>query len=876
MTKNLLLFLLLFSILYPESAAQSQGVRGTVTDETGAPMSMVSIYIASERTGTTTNLEGNYEIPLDTGQYLLVFQSLGFARREFKLTIRKTWLQLDVMLHPQDYQLSEVKIYSSGEDPAYPIMRKAIGMAPYYLRQTSRYSAEVYLKGSFRMDKVPRLLKKSLSVSVDGAEAEIEEGRTYTMESLNEITFSAPDTFKHIVKASRNSFPAGDESAAMGFINSSFYEADNGMVISPLAPQAMRHYNYRYEGFFYEGEAEVDKIKVIPKRKSQQLMSGYIYIVDGLWNLHSVDLTNEAFFGTIRVKQMFQPVAANAWLPVTHRFDLDVSIMGVKAVVDYTGSVKYKEVTLNPDLQMPGNLMADNRDGGEARGAGETEKEQTENDNRQKIEKLLSKEELSNREMIKLAKLMDKETREEEPPASLEIASNYKLEVKHDSVQRDSAFWAKMRPVPLTMSEQHSFQIRDSLIKVMADDSISGNKKGALSKGLAHSLGGKKWWMADSTVSLTYDGLTGLNKVGFNPVDGWRYSQSLTMAWKQDSLHQLTLKPLLTYAFNRKELMWQAELRQNYTPLRRGLLALRGGSTSSDFKEDELVVTPFADMVAALAFKEHYKRYHNRGYLEVLNGLDLFNGFRWEVKAGYEWLSPLSNHTNFSFFQSGENYTPNLPKNDAIRPEALMSQNALTWSMKFSYTPRYYYRIDKGRKVMSHSDYPTLFASVEQGIPAINSRADYLLLRGGVKKEASPGFFPTFSWGAEGGWFARNEALHFSHYQHFSNSMIPVSLKGDRTYRLLDDYMPSTRQWFLNGHLKYTSPYLLLKYLPVLSNRLWQESLRLGILHTPQTPGYIQVGYSLDQLFFIGSVGVFAGFEEGKYQHWGVRGTLAF
>ncbi len=876
MTKNSLLFLLLFSILPLKSSAQGQGVRGKVTDETGAPMPLVSIYIASERTGTTTNMEGNYEIPLDTGQYLLVFQSLGFARREFKLTIRKTWLQLDVMLHLQDYQLSEVKVYASGEDPAYPIMRKAIGMAPYYLRQTSRYSAEVYLKGSFRMDKVPRLLKKSLSVTVDGAKAEIEEGRTYTMESLNEITFSAPDTFKHTVTASHNSFPAGDESAAIGFINSSFYEADNGMVISPLAPQAMRHYNYRYEGFFYEGEAEVDKIKVIPKRKSQQLMSGYIYIVDGLWNLHSVDLTNEAFFGTIRVKQMFQPVADDAWLPVTHRFDLDVSIMGVKAVVDYTGSVKYKEVTLNPDLKMPASLIANNRNGGGAGGVVETEKPQPESENQQKIEQLLTKEELSNREMIKLAKLMNKETREEEPPSSLEIASNYKLEVKRDSAKRDSAYWAEMRPVPLTMSEQHSFQIRDSLTKVMTDDSVSGTKNGALSKVLAHSLGGKKWWIADSTVMLTYDGLVGLSKVGFNPVDGWRYSQSLTMAWKQDSLHQLTLKPQLTYAFNRKKLMWQAELRQNYAPLHRGLFTLQGGSTSSDFKNDELAVTPFADMVAALAFKEHYKRYYNREYLEILNGLDLFNGFRWEMKAGYEWLSPLSNHTNFSFFNKGDDYKPNLPENDAIRPEDLMPQNALTWSMKFSYTPRYYYRIDKGRKVMSHSKYPTFFASVEQGIPAISSRANYLLLRGGAKKEASPGFFPTFSWGAEAGWFARNKALHFSHYQHFNNTMIPISLKADRTYRLLDDYMPSTRQWFLNGHLKYTSPYLLLKYLPVLSNRLWQESLHLGILHTPQTPGYIQVGYSLDQLFFIGSVGVFAGFEEGKYQHWGVRGTLAF
>ena len=41
----------------------------------------------------------------------------------------------------------------------------------------------------------------------------------------------------------------------------------------------------------------IDKISVIPKRKSQQLFSGTIYIIEDLWCLHSVDLTNENLAG---------------------------------------------------------------------------------------------------------------------------------------------------------------------------------------------------------------------------------------------------------------------------------------------------------------------------------------------------------------------------------------------------------------------------------------------------------------------------------------------------------------------------------------------------------------------------------------------------
>lgn len=177
---------------------------------------------------------------------------------------------------------------------------------------------------------------------------------------------------------------------------------------------------------------------------------------------------------------------------------------------------------------------------------------------------------------------------------------------------------------------------------------------------------------------------------------------------------------------------------------------------------------------------------------------------------------------------------------------------------------------------MAHSKYPTFYAALEHGVKALNSDADFLLVEGGVRQERNADFFPAFSWAANAGWFARDEQMHFSDYKHFNASLIPVRLSGGPAFMLMDDYRASTNKWYLNGHLKYTSPYLLLKRLPVLSNRLWQESLHLDYLHTPEVRNYLQAGYSIDQILFMGSVGVFAGFEDGKYSSWGVRAVLEF
>nr|WP_321450564.1 DUF5686 and carboxypeptidase regulatory-like domain-containing protein [uncultured Carboxylicivirga sp.] len=886
MMRAKLIFGLLFVALSMPVWAQT-GIKGVVTDENDQTVPFATIYLKQTTTGTTTNELGEYEILLDPGSYTIVFQGLGFEKQEIKLTVSDGFISKDIQLKKQAYRIKEVRVYSGGEDPAYPIMRKAISLAPYYQRQISEYNAEVYLKGSLVMEKIPKLLKKMMTVDVNDSEMQIEEGKTYTMESMNEIKFTAPDKYDHTIVHSQSTFPDSNENNVMGYITYSFYEPTQDVAVSPLAPNAFSYYKFVYEGYFYEGDVAVNKIKIIPKRKSQQTYSGYIYIVDNLWNIHSIDVTNEAFYGELNIKQVYAPVKERSWLPISHRFNLKASVFGVKANFRYAGSVKYKDIKLNTDLPVPDALMKqyaaeeaakkliEQREQ-EAKEAEEKSKAQ------QKMEELLAKEELSNRDMIKLSRLIEKESRKQEQgeEESLEIKNTYKITHKKDTVKQDSMYWDRIRPIPLTSDELRSFEVKDSVkLAKLQTDTIKVEKKerSLFSKVSGGFLSGHTFYAVDSAMRITYDGLIGLKQVDFNTVDGWSYQQGFNLNYKVDSVHNFYMRPTIKYAFNRKKVLWSNYASYSFAPMKRANIGLGFGQVSKDFNS-KYGIDRTLNAISALFFKDHYMKLYQDDYLFVNHGIDLKQGLRLNVSASYHYYHQLENSTNWSVLDQSENYTPNIPPNPTLSADNLRDQKDVHFTADLEYTPKLHYRVYKGRKYNAGSRYPTFNLGYQRGVRGVlDSESDYELIKASVRQSKSWGIFNEFKWQAGGGYFTNSKQIHFSQFQHFNTNEIPISFKTwDNAFNLLDDYSVSTNKWYAQGSVAYTSPYLFLKFLPWVSNRLWLENLYASYLTTPDFKNYTEFGYGVSQIFLMGSVGTFVGFEDGKYQSWGVKVSINF
>ena len=144
------------------SMSHAQILKGRISGQSGDPVPYSTVYIQELKQGTTSNTKGDYEIRMPAGKYTVIYQSLGYEPVIFNITLTDKTITKDVILPVQYYQIPEVRITASGEDPAYGIMRKAIGLAPYYLNNISYYKANVYLKGNLVINKIPRMIKKSM------------------------------------------------------------------------------------------------------------------------------------------------------------------------------------------------------------------------------------------------------------------------------------------------------------------------------------------------------------------------------------------------------------------------------------------------------------------------------------------------------------------------------------------------------------------------------------------------------------------------------------------------------------------------------------------------------------------------------------------
>ncbi len=89
-----------------------------------------------------------------SGEYSFVFRGLGYETVERRIKVDVGEVTLNITMPVKPFLIAPVTVGGKGEDIAYDVVRKAIAMAPYYRNLVSEYEAEVYLKGTFKVDKL--------------------------------------------------------------------------------------------------------------------------------------------------------------------------------------------------------------------------------------------------------------------------------------------------------------------------------------------------------------------------------------------------------------------------------------------------------------------------------------------------------------------------------------------------------------------------------------------------------------------------------------------------------------------------------------------------------------------------------------------------
>jgi len=876
MIRNLLPFLI---FLFFFQQVNAQGIRGRVTNLQGEAIPFATIYVPDLSTGTTSNGDGNYELKLPDGKRKVLFQCLGYQSQTVEPVIGKSFQELNIRLEMQEYEIPEVKVMASGEDPAYYIMRRAIAMAPYYQKQVSKYSCKVYLKGSGNFEKIPFLLEKQMK------KEGLKENQPFVMETVSQIDFELPDRLNQKVLAMRSSGKENNTSP-MGMITNNLYDAEKYGVVSPVGKNALKVYNFILAGVFQDQGRTINKITVIPKTMGNDVFSGFIFIADEFWNIHSADLHLHIPMTDVNVRQFYGEVNKNTWMPVSLDFDMDFSGFGLKMKYKYVASINEYKTTLNPALdhsfleRLKTQQLNEQRSV-EAFVAKEQKEQQAiaKSKEQKRIDELMQKEKLSNRETLKLNRLIEAEAQRNSPPEPLEIKSSFQVSQKQ--VNNDSAYWKTLRPIPLTASEKSSFAAKDSFLQVSAkpefQDSVRNSKRKFKIK---HLLLGKTYDYSIDSIRkyerFTIPNLTAPTSLSFNSVDGLRAQLPFSYVRSDSTGHLLRLEPQFAYAFARDKLDASFSLSRRVNGMTNSWISVFVGTTTADFNRTSGLNSLTNDFYT-LWLEENYKRFYRRDFLQLNVSRDLINGLNLNATLDYSDNSALRNHSNYSFIDHKDKVIqPNIPINNTLESLQLENHQTFAYRVALEYTPQHRYRVRNHTKMYVESKFPTyslIYKSALSGI--FGSDARYDLLKLGLRQKIDFGIDDHFSYSVNGGKFLNRNRVYFDDFQHFNTQSTGFMFSSyENSFRLLPFYQFSTSDQFLEGHFNWQTRRLILKQLPIIKNSSISENLFVNYLNTPELKSYVETGYGISNLFLLLNVEAVAGFENGKFRSAGVKVSL--
>ena len=858
--------------------SQTCTFSGTIQDEKGKPIPYSSIYIPKLATGKMANMNGQYKMTLPCGKYKVKVQCLGYETKFTELDATKNNGKKTIILSSKTFSIREVTVNATDEDPAYNVMRKAVVMAKYYKKQIAEYDAKIYIRFFFFADNIPKVAK------LFAEENDLKQLKAGDLsETLIQYNYKRPNKVKEKIIYTRNA--SGDTTKGRSpYINFSFYNLGGNTIISPLSRSAFTVYKFELISTYLEGENTVNKIKIIPRRKGTDLMSGFIYINEGAWNINSVDVKFKQQFTDIQYKQIYSEISENAWMPISHEIKVRAKAMGFKGHFKHVVSMSNIKLKTDPKIDEKINALVELPFTEQF----ETEEKIKNNSDskvsktEKKIQDLMDQDKLTRGETMKLVRLVNKQANEEKKKlpekTSMELTRNHKTEYADSAFTKNDSIWSTIREIPLSEQENVIYNTRDSLTKVENGDTVINKDRSFIGNVLFFNGTIKS---KNKNSKLKIPGLLSGLSLNFNTVNGFVLRKTLfSYKHKYKDAKWWKIEPSILYGFSDKDVLGKVDFTSQYNMKKRGKIYFSVGKINSDYNS-ESPMPNFFNSVSTLFFSENYKKLYQKNYALLGHSFDLSNGLNLNTSVEYADRTRLFNNTDFKIIKYGnKDYTLNTPfVADSTNYSTIYTNNtSLNFKAKLSYTPKQYFIYRKDEKRMLRSKYPTFDLTYKQGVKdVIESQSDYSLIEASVHQSKTINLVDRVSYHIGGGKFLTNNSLYFADYKNFNTQ--PFFLVGKssiNSFQLLDFYEYNTRNYFFEAHLSIEDNFLLLKNLPLFNTSFMSEGLYANYLFTNQQDHYYEFGYALKNVFLLFDLQGFVSFKNTAYNAVGVKLSFNF
>lgn len=747
-------------------------LTGKVIDETGATIPFVNVYVkdAAEQR-TQTNVNGEYLLRLEPGEYFLIFQALGYEDREAYVAIRDRNVIRDMQMFPERLKEYEsVEIQAKKGNPGRDIIKKVVDIKDRIDHNQFPYSAEVYIKAKGETDYEEKKKDNTNKEDDDNEDPFAAEQKRKQAEllkstkgkSLVEIQLTrnfAPD---NNVKEIRNGYSKRGWDGQLYFLttaksNFNFFknilylnDLNESPVQSPISLAGILSYKYKLIEQVEENGHKYHKIKISPRSSATTTLTGHIWVQDSSWLVTELDLTLEK--GNLFIYDYFQ---------IKQNFDVSSDSISVLTDQEFTYGVK------NGKKKFSGSTLAQYKNYNWA------------------------------------------------PVFPRKYFGNELAITEQEAYDKDSSYWDETRTTALTREEMDYIRIQDSIHdfynRTEYLDSIDSvfNKITPLKVlwfGVDHRNRAKKTqWTINSLAAMINPVYIAGPRVGpgFFYFKKWENEQTI------DGYAQLSVGIL------NSDLKGETNWRWLYDPMRFGFLGVL-------FDHDFDVIRSY-DAFSQILLRDNFIETTT---LELSHSFEIANGLFLSSEFNFTERRSLANNTKFITWLDDE-----LQNND---PPDFETYQALIGNFTLSYTPFQKFMREPRKKVILGSKWPTFYTYYEKGFPDLfGSDVDHEYIGMGARQTFKIGTFGTSSYRVATGKFLSSKVLREIDYKYHRRSDPLWFSNPLYSYQNLDTSLP-TKNLYLESHLIHHFNGALINKIPFMKKTRITTVAGTGYLWVPE------------------------------------------
>ncbi len=734
-------------------------MSGYVYDETNAGVPFVNVYVKNLGNGTTTDAEGKFFLRFnDPGMYNLVFSSVGYETQEIKILFENNEeMTKNIWLKTDQNELDELIVKSKRRDPAYGIIANAIEQKHRWDKQFESSTSDVYIKAKEvlsikeqkrRQQEAEEAIKEAdNSLEEDVFETDKKKKNAETLKiagSMNmaEIHMKRHFQYPNNIKEIREGYKKLGNTRALFFLNTS--EAD---------------FN------FYDNLMRLDKLNELPVVSPLHFSSILTY----KFKLEETTFVNDRMLYKIKVTPRKSGNAT--WEGFIWILDQTFNIQKVELSLDKGGLLIYQDFTIKQEYEFIEDSLSVLK--------------RQEFDYSSKGGKTV----FTGNTIAKYSNYIINPTFEKR------YFKNEVAITTQEAYDKDTSYWAQIRPEPLTKEEQDYQRIKDSIYAYQNSDIYLDSVDSVFNRvtvldvlwdGIEFSDRKKKQYMYFSSLASLLDPFE---------IGGLRIGPDFNYFKKWKNEKYLSFSPGIDIGLRNQDIKYDFGIGGRYDPMHAGYIRIWTGKLFNTIVENDALTNLFsrANWIEEQRFN-------------LVTSRELFNGFYAYLSYQYVDRFPID---EYKFNPEGDDW---FGGNDPLEFENYQSS---ILGLTIDYTPFQKYMTEPYRKVVLGSKWPTFRGTIERGLPSfLGSDIEYTFLQGSISQNIKIGTLGTTNYKAITGKFINSNDLRYVDQKIFP--------RGDKWFfaslmssMQIQDTTLTVKDFYYQLHVKHHFNGAIVNYIPL-------------------------------------------------------------